>query len=568
MKNFKFLFGAFCALGMMASCSSNDDVVEGGGTTPDGGQNLYLSINVMSANEGTRATVSGDPDGAIYEAGTTAENEVNNAYFYFYDADGNAANVVKLGDGTYVNYYASPATSSGADMPNVEKLVDVTVVINTKNGDLIPDKIVAVLNADKALTKVDGTGMSLTELENVVADYRLTADDKYFRMSSSVYSAGGEKKLAVENIQGSFKSSEDLAKAAPVDIYVERVLAKVSVGAGITTDADDIIVGGEQLYYTGQTSDRSDNVDKRLYVKFVGWNVATETTTSYLFKSINGAWTDSDLGITNWTWPNYFRSFWAMNPNGVEYANHDYSDAGQFKVGAVDENKDVVYGAGEGNINYTYIQENASPYSATLAAAAPTNASKIIVASQLVDKNGNASTLAEWKGIRSNVDGVLATMANFSGVYYQKDETTRALITPDMIEFTDAATYAVIKESAFDTYDIYLSKDATEKAATIEAVNEQLKTVLGAAKVWKDGKCYYYTDIRHLAAGEDKPGYYGVVRNHSYQVVITSVTGLGTPVYNPDEVIDPEQPEEEESYLAARIKVLSWRVVKSTVDLK
>lgn len=63
-------------------------------------------------------------------------------------------------------------------------------------------------------------------------------------------------------------------------------------------------------------------------------------------------------------------------------------------------------------------------------------------------------------------------------------------------------------------------------------------------------------------------GAYGVVRNHSYQVVINSVTGLGTPVYNPDDVIDPEQPKDEESYLAARIKVLSWRVVKSTVDLK
>ena len=90
MKNLKFLFGAFCAVGMMASCSSSDDVV-GGETIPDGianGQNLYLSVSVMSANEGTRATEVGDPvddDGnkADYEKGTGKENDVTNAYFYF-----------------------------------------------------------------------------------------------------------------------------------------------------------------------------------------------------------------------------------------------------------------------------------------------------------------------------------------------------------------------------------------------------------------------------------------------------------------------------------------------------
>ena len=164
-------------------------------------------------------------------------------------------------------------------------------------------------------------------------------------------------------------------------------------------------------------------------------------------------------------------------------------------------------------------------------------------------------------------------MANFSVVYYQKDENTRALITPEMIRFADDASYAVLVDDA-ESNTFYLSRDAAE-TADIEAVNKQLKE-LGNAKVWKDGKTYYYTDIRHLGKitqdgkGQDVPsvGAYGVVRNHSYQVVINSVTGLGTPVYNPDDVIDPEQPKDEESYLAARIKVLSWRVVKSTVDLK
>ena len=570
-------------MGMMASCSSSDDVV-GGETTPDGianGQNLYLSVSVMSANEGTRATEVGDPvddDGnkADYEKGTGKEKDVTNAYFYFYNADGSAANVVKQGD-TYVNYYNSPTTAEKEDgMPNVEMLLDVTVVINTEKGDLIPDKIVAVLNADKALTKQDGTGMSLSELSEIVNDYSFDRNDNKFVMSSSVYSSSGNgsgvKKMEVDNIQSFFKTSDTEAKKTPVDIYVERVLAKVSVGAQMTVGADDITVDNETLYYTGQTTDKSADEDKRVYVKFLGWNIATETEKSYLFKNIDPKWTDKQLGITNWTWPDYFRSFRAMNPAGMTYINRNYNDALMFKVGGVDQKGDMVYNEDK-DINYTYVQENASKNTTDGTVAAPEKPTKILVASQLVDKTGKPIEIAEWRGIRSDVNGVLITMANFSGVYYQKDENTRALITPEMIRFADDASYAVLVDDA-ESNTFYLSRDAAE-TADIEAVNKQLKE-LGNAKVWKDGKTYYYTDIRHLGKitqdgkGQDVPsvGAYGVVRNHSYQVVINSVTGLGTPVYNPDDVIDPEQPKDEESYLAARIKVLSWRVVKSTVDLK
>lgn len=568
---------------MRASCSSSDDVV-GGETTPDGianGQNLYLSVSVMSANEGTRATEVGDPvddDGnkADYEKGTGKENDVTNAYFYFYNADGSAANVVKQGD-TYVNYYNSPTTAEKEDgMPNVEMLLDVTVVINTEKGDLITDKIVAVLNADKALTKQDGTGMSLSELSEIVNDYSFDRNDNKFVMSSSVYSSSGNgsgvKKMEVDNIQSFFKTSDTEAKKTPVDIYVERVLAKVSVGAQMTVGADDITVDNETLYYTGQTTDKSADEDKRVYVKFLGWNIATETEKSYLFKNIDPKWTDKQLGITNWTWPDYFRSFRAMNPAGMTYINRNYNDALMFKVGGVDQKGDMVYNEDK-DINYTYVQENASKNTTDGTVAAPEKPTKILVASQLVDKTGKPIEIAEWRGIRSDVNGVLITMANFSGVYYQKDENTRALITPEMIRFADDASYAVLVDDA-ESNTFYLSRDAAE-TADIEAVNKQLKE-LGNAKVWKDGKTYYYTDIRHLGKitqdgkGQDVPsvGAYGVVRNHSYQVVINSVTGLGTPVYNPDDVIDPEQPKDEESYLAARIKVLSWRVVKSTVDLK
>ena len=87
------------------------------------------------------------------------------------------------------------------------------------------------------------------------------------------------------------------------------------------------------------------------------------------------------------------------------------------------------------------------------------------------------------------------------------------------------------------------------------------------ALVYKGGNTYYYTDIKHLGApGSDTE--YGVVRNHVYKVNISDITGYGTPIYDPSmEFITPESPEDIVSYVAAQIKILSWRVVAGDYPL-
>ena len=93
---------------------------------------------------------------------------------------------------------------------------------------------------------------------------------------------------------------------------------------------------------------------------------------------------------------------------------------------------------------------------------------------------------------------------------------------------------------------------------------------MGGAKVWKNGYTYYYFDIRHLNGSEtgDVIGKYGVVRNHVYAANINSLAGLGTPVYNPGETIYPEHPTDDDTYIAAEIRILSWRIVNQNIDLE
>lgn len=62
--------------------------------------------------------------------------------------------------------------------------------------------------------------------------------------------------------------------------------------------------------------------------------------------------------------------------------------------------------------------------------------------------------------------------------------------------------------------------------------------------------------------------YYGVVRNHVYELTINGISGFGTAVAKPETAIDePEKPTDDASYLAADVVVLKWKVVSQKVTL-
>ena len=90
---------------------------------------------------------------------------------------------------------------------------------------------------------------------------------------------------------------------------------------------------------------------------------------------------------------------------------------------------------------------------------------------------------------------------------------------------------------------------------------------MGATKATADGIANV-TEGAAPTAGEYVKGYYGVVRNHAYEVEFTGITGLGTPVYNGGETIPwPVEPDETESFISAKINVLSWHLINQSVTL-
>lgn len=563
-KSFLSMF-ALAAL-LMTGCSSeevtpNGDVTNGNGEV----ETRYLSVNLKSSDV-TRAT--GD-----YEDGSEAENEVSKVRFYFFTANGDAAEV-KLNGSSYVNYYDwTPGEGDQTKEPNegdnVEKELAATIVINTKSGDKVPQMIAAVLNP----TGLEDESMDLSELQAEIADYAkssLTTSGK-FVMFNSVFKKGGAEFCAVPITAENLQKSVDDAITNPVTIYVERSVAKVEV----TTDAKIGFDAENKLALKDKDGNAILVDGEQVYLKLNGWSLTAETSDGRLVKKINPSWTSSW-----WNKASQFRSVWAINSLSATNRYYSYEAIGtSFK-----------------DIKYT--NENAAKVSKENASVSnpAANNTKVILSGTLCKEDGTPFTIVRHLGAYladdpKNFDvlktSILAqlTAANHN-YYYDSEEIVnekpvREQITINDLEIVVAAqlatedsqnncyVYAQLTEAA-KAKKWYDSADETAKSLTPAAINANLKDkeIVDWALVWNSGMTYYYYEIQHQPKSETEPATMGVVRNHIYKTNITKIAGLGTPVYDPTKTIYPEKPEDNDHYIAAEINILSWRIVSDNYELK
>ena len=536
MKRIKFLSLALAALALGA-CSSSDDVAEGGGNESN---TSYVTVNIKNVGApATRALSSSD-----FEDGTDAENAISSVSFCFFKSDGSAYTMQdEQGQTTNVIKKIVSMNNEPSDF-NIEKVSEVVLVLNGKNK-VAPSSVIAVVNED-----LSGT-VSKAEAIAKVDDYRLSSTRTNFVMSNSVY--GNTKEVSLE---GKVWPSQAEAESNPVDIYVERVLAKVSINLNGSDFDDTTVPGATKRIKVGKTSLGTD-----VYALLLGWGVADGNAKSYLVKHLSDSYTN--LGIDPWTTNDYHRSFWAdaytynrANISYNEYKNQSFSDP-------------------------FYTQEN-TPTTAISAGTDIYNnntLSKVLVIAQLVDASNSALAISTYRGSEYIGEADVKTaIANFFSTKYYKGDGGSGYksIEPSDIELKtvddlgsaasgDMKRYEVVAQLKVPSTQFYTYDGTNYNQVTSDDVNTELKKE--RAQVRTEGAAYYYAPIRHLADTEGALGYYGVVRNHVYKIDITDMKGFGTPVYDPDEVIIPEVPSDEKVYLATKINVLSWRIVKQTVNL-
>lgn len=565
MKKFRVLSSVLASALMMTvmSCSSSDDL-NGGGADANDKSYLAIRINNVGSVAGSRA--AGD-----YADGTPDENYIKSVRFYFFNSDGTPYILKKNGQSTGKNWLEknSDLNTENKQNPNVSMISNPLLVIEGNTG-ASPAAMIAVINPNSLDGDKLGEGAKTLDEVKRTSVYSMfhTTDNKNFVMSNSVYVDNGVEKCA-SIVTGYVAKTADDATNKPVDLYVERVVAKVQP----TIDATYSAAGGR----TWTKINGKDAIKvgvygtNDIYAVVDGWGVADENGKAELVKQVQTSWNDENLGISVWTSKDYHRCFWSSS---VAFA------AGTGAEGNVPVNHSWGDYASRSLTTCAYTLPNApttvdtDPYDSYL--------TKMVLATHLVYKDGTDYKNAEICRYRGqqylHVEDVKKEVANNFADYYIKKGETRTKLQASDIEFTTKATginikdYEVVATLRTLATDESLQKKTgtTEDESSYTAVTkEALQTLMNAepAQIRKDGKAYYFIPIRHLGTDKTKVGYYGIVRNHVYSINIQNMFGFGTPVYDPAKTIDPTIPSNDATYLAARINVLSWRVVKYNADL-
>lgn len=571
------LFPFACVALMMTACASDKDEI-GGGTKP-GSDPQYLAVNIVNvgATPTTRA-------GEVYENGTEAESKINKVRFYFFNGDGSPYLIKNPGGGVTggdpKNWLeASPAddTSTSGTPSNIEKITQTVLVINGVQT-AAPAAIVAVVNPEtvESATLKDGGVMRLSELRSSAVGRKFYNKDATsgavsdFVMSNSIYVNAGED-VCASLVAGHVTTSADAAKARPVDLYVERVVAKVTAGVAASAFEKGNGTNWEaDKYKTTVPVEKFGDYD--VYAFIEGWGLASENGKAEIEKQVDKTWNDGTLGITPWTTTDYHRCFWERS---------------------------VAFDAGTGAnppVNHTYNELNAkindvlytlpNTPTSTVTNLKDNNLTKLAVAATLKYKdaagNWKKADICRYNGVPIlGIDNLKKQVARtFSQYYTSTDATTYTQLSESDIDFKNPdgtmQQYLVTPTLAADpagTTKKYYTKTPGTTSGFTEVEKSKVLAAIEAdkAEVRKDGRAYYYVPIKHLGStsipNEIALGEYGIVRNHFYRITLTGIKGFGTPVYDPDKVVKPAVPTYENTYLAARVQVLPWRVVTQNASL-
>lgn len=235
MKKFRVLSSVLASALMMTvmSCSSSDDLNGGGPDNANDKSYLSIRINNVGSVAGSRA--AGD-----YSDGTADENHIESVRFYFFNSDGTPYILKNDGKSTGKNWLEknSDLNTENKQNPNVSMISNPLLVIEGNTG-ASPAVMIAVINPNSL--DGDKLGDGAKTLDDVkrtsIFSQFYTTGNKNFVMSNSVYVANGVEKCA-SIVTGFVATTADAAKSKPVDLYVERVVAKVQPTIDATYTAD------------------------------------------------------------------------------------------------------------------------------------------------------------------------------------------------------------------------------------------------------------------------------------------------------------------------------------------
>lgn len=589
----KHFFGLAVLAAMTASCSSNNDLVNGGngsGENESGASYASITINLPTTS-GTRAAND------VFAGGTASEYAVNDATLLIFEKDGSSENEYKFVEQASLGNLEPWKKDNDANGITTEATITAQlnkatvgnnnyyalVILNNKDKD----------DADKVTLPSGTTTYGEWNVAAHATETKLVDNTKGFYMANAPkFKAADQEPTTLVQITGIYRTKEEAHSKPGTTVHVERGLAKVTVGKGTEKD-----------YFTGA-------------------------------KASGSKYSNDDVTITNWAL--------------------DVTNKSSFPVHVTAGLKDGVTSTSQTVPAYTEIWKNAAATPGTKPATSrfvsqlpATGAFKRVYwgidpnySKSLTDKDacGQEFTLvkadgsdADWK---TSTEPLYCLENTFDITHMLQGQTTRVLLkatyTPSALASATDKTFFMIgnssdiwtmdnlkkqieskaKEALGITTDLTVElkedllkggthfltkKNVSIKEGEGETATEKvdddllakLNTKLGldetkgiGIKTYEKGESYYIARIKHFGddltpwkEGNDTYGEnnlnwlgrYGVLRNNWYDLTIEKISGPGYPDV-PE--VKPDTPDDEDTkYINVSVKILDWAKRSQSVDL-
>ena len=582
----KHFFGLAVIAAMTASCSSNNDLVNGGnGENETGASYASITINLPTTS-GTRAGSENDQ----FEEGTASEYAVNDATLVIFkkgaassENDFTYVETAKLGnldpwkkDNTTGITTESTTITAKLDQATVGGTGDYYALVILNNETSTGTKV----TLPSGSTTYGTWNAAITDATNLLDNTK-----GFYMANAPQFTAAGVEPSTLVHIKGIYRTKEEAQSKPGTTVHVERGLAKVTVGSNSTSN----YFATDGASATG-TKYSNDNV------KITNWALDVTNNSSFPVHVTSGL-NDNTTGYPD-IWKNepaaaagtaatsrfvsqlnttgaFKRVYWGIDPN----YSMDLSDLTKCKTQftfADPDGKGVTWNDGSGSDKPLYCMENTfdihnmTQGQTTRVLLKATYTPKALETE--TDKTffmiGNSSDF--WtkttltKQIRSKAEEVLNTRTGV--IVNLKDDLLKG-----GTHVLDATTVEI--------------KEGTEDKTL--AVAGQINTKLGldmskgiGIKTYKEGVSYYIARIKHFGDdltpwkvgdatydGDNKKwlGRYGVLRNNWYDLTINSISGPGYPDVPKVNPTDPD--DEDTKYINVSVKILDWAKRSQKVDL-
>ena len=522
MKTKQLFFCGLTGLALLAaSCSSNDEALNGGnGTSNDG--NTYAQIAISVANSATTRADGDNTGDDVF--GEENEYTVNDLTVVLADKNDIAMQVI------------TPELKTATNNDDADKLVRVTVPFKCTPGNY---KVYVLANYKNCQNKLSPIIKGSTDMKMVfgISDYTQLCKENNFFMTN--VSAPTEQKIDEDATGNATKTEVDDAGKEMTDgktnlnlltVDVERAVSKVT----FTSDklSFDIKEGNNIIAKAELEGASLINLNKKMYLVKEGTLATNKPVTT-----------------NDWPYP--------MDPNYDQTSiDKDYCDANFSQTTASD-----FFALNKAKF---YCPENTMEASAQLNGQTTGVVYKVKYTPQV----GYYTELAAENGT-DNYSKMFEAVLKLTG----KDDaiTNTIFTTAEGTDGTDGTFYSyngyVFKTKAGARLYKAIATNTDGKAATVNTAfqsnvnDEDIQT-------YEKGYCYYTAWIKHNPTSkkyleQDK---YGVVRNFWYELTVNSIKKLG---YSKPTYKNPTDPDDKaEASIQVQVNIKKWRWVKQNVDLE